>query len=55
MTLLEKMREFENENLWVVLLDKEKHLLYVGDDTTDMAEASIQQSWPEERSVWDDV
>ncbi|MEJ7683785.1 MAG: hypothetical protein WKG06_39165 [Segetibacter sp.] len=55
MTPLKKMSELENDNLLVVYLNEEKHLLYRGDDTTDMTEASIQQSWPEEKSVWDDV
>lgn len=55
MSPLENLREFENENFGVVIIDGEKHLLYIGDDTADMAEASIRQCWPEEKSVWDDI
>ena len=49
------MSEFENENLWVVMIDREKHLLSVGNDTTDLTKQSIQQIGLEGQSVWDDV
>lgn len=55
MTPLEKMKEFENENVWIVLPNGEKHLLYMGDNIADMTEAAIQQCWSEEKSAWDDV
>ncbi|CAA9538776.1 MAG: hypothetical protein AVDCRST_MAG96-4124 [uncultured Segetibacter sp.] len=47
MTPLEKMREFKSENDWVLVADKEKHLVYMGDDTADSTEASMKQCWPE--------
>lgn len=49
------MSEFENENLWVVMIDRAKHLLPVGNDTTDLAKQSIQHIGPKGQSVWDDV
>lgn len=48
-TLLEKL------NRLVEILYEEKYGLYLGDDTTDLTEASIQNSWPQEKSAWDDV
>ena len=49
------MSEFENENLWVVMIDRAKPLLCVGNDTTDIAKQSIQQTGTEGQSVWNDV
>jgi hypothetical protein len=48
-TLLEKL------NRLVEILYEEKYGLYLGDDTADLTEASIQNTWPQEKSVWDDV
>ena len=47
--LLEKL------NKLVEILYEEKYGLYLGDDTSDLTEASIQNSWPQEKSAWDDV
>lgn len=47
--LLEKL------NRLVKLLYEEKYGLYLGDDTTDLTDASIRNSWQQEKSVWDDV
>lgn len=55
MTSPDEIDKFDNENFFFVIIDGEKHLLYMGDDTTDMTEASIQQAWSEEKSAWDDV
>lgn len=49
------MSEFENENLWVMMIDREMHLLSVGNDTTDLTKQFIQQIGPEGQSVWNDV
>ncbi len=48
-TLLEKL------NRLVEILYEEKYGLYLGDDTADLTEAFIQNTWPQEKSVWDDV
>ena len=50
-----EINEFENENIWTVIIDGEKYVLYMRDDTTDMTDASIQQIRTEEKSPWDDV
>lgn len=49
------MIEFENKNVWVVLINEEKHLLYMGDNTADITEISILQNWELEKSEWDQV
>lgn len=48
-TLLEKL------NRLVDILYEEKYGLYLGDDTTDLTEAAMQNSWLQEKSAWDDV
>jgi len=36
-----KMRESEFENVFVVIIDGEEHLLYMGEDTTDISEVCV--------------
>jgi len=48
-TLLKKLNRLSE------LLYEEKYGLYLGNNTTDLTEASIQNSWPPEKSVWDNV
>lgn len=38
------MSEFENESLWVLIIDKEKHLLPVCNDTTDLTKSLFKKS-----------
>ncbi len=47
--LLKKM------NRLVELLYEEKYGLYLGNDTTDLTNASIQKNWPSQNSAWDNV
>jgi hypothetical protein len=42
-------------NRLVELLYEEKYGLYLGNDTTDLAESSIRNNWSEDKSVWDNV
>ena len=49
------MSDFENESLWDVVIDREKHSLYVGNDTTDLTKQLIQQIGLEGQLVWNDV
>ncbi len=47
--LLEKM------NRLVELLYEEKYGLYLGENTQDLAEASMQKNWPSQNNPWDNV
>lgn len=47
--LLKKM------NRLVELLYEEKYGLYLGNDTADLTNASIQKNWPSQNSAWDNV
>jgi hypothetical protein len=42
-------------NSLVDILYKEKYGLYMGEFTEDLTEASINKSWANEKSVWDEV
>lgn len=48
-TLLKKM------NRLVELLYEEKYGLYLGNDTHDLTSASLEKSWPLQKSSWDDL
>ena len=42
-------------NRLVELMYEEKYGLYLGDNTSDLTSASIQNNWQEPNSAWDNV
>lgn len=42
-------------NRLVELLYEEKYGIYLGDNTSDLKEASIEKGWQKSNSPWDDV
>ncbi|MBM4176099.1 MAG: hypothetical protein FJ213_07990 [Ignavibacteria bacterium] len=53
--LLKDSQLVEKVNKLVDLLYQEKYGLYLGDYTEDLKEASINRSWAENKSSWDEV
>ena len=50
------MSEFENDHYWLLEISKdEKHWIYLGDETSDMSDVAINDSWGTEKSAWDEV
>jgi hypothetical protein len=49
------MSEFENECLWDVIIDREKHWLHVGNDTTYLTESLFKKSRGKVHQPWDEV
>jgi hypothetical protein len=55
LAILQDSKLLEKVNKLVDLLFQEKYGLYLGDYTEDLKEASLNQSWPESKSCWDEV
>ncbi len=55
LALLKNNDLFKKMNRLVELLYEEKYGLYLGNDTTDLTNASIQKNWPSQNSAWDNV
>ena len=53
--LLEDSPLLTKVNKLIDLLYQEKYGLYLGNDTSDLTEASIRNSWTDDKSVWDNV
>jgi hypothetical protein len=53
--LLKDQPLLKKVNRLVELLYEEKYGLYLGDDTSDLIEAGIQQNYTSQKSVWDNV
>ncbi len=53
--LLKDQPLLKKVNRLVELLYEEKYGLYLGDDTNDLTESSIQQNYTLQKSKWDDV
>lgn len=54
-SLLSDTEFLKRMNRLVELLHEEKYGLYLGDNTSDLKDASIQKGWPESNSPWDHV
>ena len=54
-SLLKDQPLLKKLNRLVDLLYEEKYGLYLGDDTTDLAESFVQQNYTSQKSSWDDV
>lgn len=54
-SLLKDTELLKKINRLVELLYEEKYGLYLGDDTSDLKKASIQNNWQEPNSAWDNV
>ena len=55
LSLLKNNDLLQKMNRLVDLLYEEKYGLYLGNNTTDLTEASIKNSWPSQNSAWDNV
>lgn len=55
LTLLKNTELLQQLNRLVELLYQDKFGLYMGDYTADLTEASINTSWNDEPSPWDNV
>ncbi len=55
LALLKNNHLLEKMNRLVELLYEEKYGLYLGNDTTDLTNTSIQKNWPSQNSPWDNV
>jgi len=53
--LLKDTELLKKINRLVELLYQEKYGLYMGDNTSDLSNASIQKNWQEANSAWDNV
>lgn len=55
LALLKDNNFLKKMNRLVELLYEEKYGLYLGNDTNDLAEASLKKNWSPQNSPWDDV
>lgn len=53
--LLKNQPLLKNVNRLTELLYEEKYGLYMGDDTSDLTDATIQQNCKQQKSNWDNV
>ena len=54
-SLLKDTELLKKINRLVELLYQEKYGLYMGDNTSDLTNVSIQKNWQEANSAWDNV
>ena len=54
-SLLKNTDLLKKINRLVELMYEEKYGLYLGDNTSDLTNASIQNNWQEPNSAWDNV
>jgi hypothetical protein len=54
-SLLKNTNLLKKINRLVELMYEEKYGLYLGDNTSDLTNASIQNNWQEPNSAWDNV
>ncbi len=54
-SLLKDTELLKKINRLVELLYQEKYGLYMGDNTSDLSNVSIQKNWQEANSPWDNV
>jgi PHD/YefM family antitoxin component YafN of YafNO toxin-antitoxin module len=55
LALLKNNKLLEKMNKLIELLYEDKYGLYLGNNTQDLTEASIQKDWPPQNSAWDNV
>ena len=55
LALLKDSALLEKMNRLIDLLYEEKYGLYLGNETRDLTEASIQKNWTPQNNVWDNV
>lgn len=55
LALLKNNSLLEKINRLIELLYEEKYGLYLGNNTQDLTEVSIQKNWPPQNSAWDNV
>ncbi|HUZ57485.1 MAG TPA: hypothetical protein VMU83_01725 [Hanamia sp.] len=55
LALLKNNSLLEKINRLIELLYEEKYGLYLGNNTQDLTEASVQKNWPLQNSAWDNV
>lgn len=55
LALLKNNALLKKMNRLIELMYEEKYGLYLGDNTQDLTEASVQKNWPPQNSVWDNV
>jgi len=53
--LLKDTELLKKVNRLVELMYEEKYGLYLGNDTSDLASASVQKNWRQPNSAWDNV
>ncbi|MEO9211121.1 MAG: hypothetical protein ABI208_08480 [Ginsengibacter sp.] len=54
-SLLKDNNLLEKMNRLIELLYEDKYGVYLGDNTQDLTEASVQKNWPPQNSPWDNV
>ncbi|HET7118849.1 MAG TPA: hypothetical protein VFI29_20325 [Hanamia sp.] len=55
LALLKNNSLLEKINRLIELLYEEKYGLYLGNNTQDLTEASVQKNWSSQNSAWDNV